>query len=146
MGYKKYARFSKAAYDAADPVAKDILVKLLNGQGIFAKAEEKQDADVKALVPVFHEGEIKPGWQGDWPKAFKTVDIPYRKHRLLEEHKGFDLYFWVISGDLKNAWKIPAEELTEDRVEKKDTTRMKNEKFFRIPLNKCELVSLEEII
>jgi hypothetical protein len=146
MPYKKYNRFSLAAYQNADPVGKDIVVRFLNKQGIFAKAEEKQDADVKALVPVYHEAEIKSGWIGDWPKSFKTVDIPYRKHRLFKKHGKENLWFWVISGDLKHAWRVHAMQMTPKRVNKKNTTRAKGEKFFQIPLEYCELITLEGVI
>ena len=144
--YKKYTRFSSAAYQNCDPIAKELIVRHLNSIGLFALAEEKQEADVKALRPVYYEGEIKPGWIGEWPASFDTVDIPYRKKNLFKKHHNAELYFWVISGDLKQAWEVPAGELTEDRVHKKKTTRTKpegeEESFYRIPLKNCRLIQL----
>lgn len=141
MSYKK---FSKKHYGQFDQTAKDIVVRYVNSQGMFAMADEKYDADVKALCPIYYEGEIKKGWVEDWPAAFKTVDIPYRKAKLLKKHPVDCLFFMIIAGDLKHAWKIPATALTPDRVTKKNTKYTSNEKFFNIPLECCELITLIE--
>ena len=146
MAYKRTTKnFNLDDYHSADPVAKDIIVRMLNQQGIFAMAHEDKWADVKALVPVYHEAEIKSGWTGKWPERFKTVDIPYRKRRLITKHKGTELWFWVISGDLKHAWKVHSLELTAKRKGTKWTTRS-NDDFFQIPVDCCELINLEEIL
>lgn len=155
MSYKKYAKFSPAAYKACDGTGKIVVVQWLNRQGIFAKAEEKHDADVKGLIPVkvesteyeevFYEVEIKSGWIGDWPESFDTVDIPHRKAKLLKKHPVNRLYFMVISGDLKQAWKISASVIDKKFYGNKDTTRKKAEKFIRVPVELCELINLEDI-
>ena len=146
MSYQKYAQFSPAAYKSCDRTAKDVIREYMNQQGMYALAEERQDADVKGLLPVYYEGEIKPGWIGDWPEAFTTVDIPYRKKRLLEKHKGYAIYFWVISGDLKHAWEIPGEVLKPEYRKRKKTTRTDDEEFFAVPLSECRLIELEGYI
>lgn len=147
-----YTRFNKFAYIACDPTTKDLLIRYLNKQGIYALAEEKRDADVKGIIPtkdskkIFYEGEIKTGWTGDWPEKFETVDIPYRKKKLLTKHGKKNLWFWVIAGDLKHAWEIKAKYLTEKHTGRKNTTRRPNEKFYQIPIKHCKLLNLEEVL
>lgn len=152
MSYQKYSRFSPAAYEACDNTGKLIVIQYLNKQGIFALAEERySNADVKGLIPttkieydeIYVEVEIKSGWIGDWPESFKTVDIPYRKMKLLDKHPVDKLFFMVISGDLKQAWRVPASVIDEAHVGRKDTTRKDNEEFIRVPLNLCYLIDLE---
>lgn len=142
--YKKFAQFSPAAYQSCDGVAKDIIRRHLNSSGMYALAGETQDADVRALKRIYYEGEIKQGWIGDWPENFATVDIPYRKKRILQKHKGFEIFFWVISGDLKHAWEVPGEALKAEYVSRKDTTRSMGEAFYQVPLIECRLIDLEK--
>jgi len=146
MPYQKYAQFSPAAYRSCDKTAKDVIREYLNQQGMYALAEERHDADVKGLRPVYYEGEIKPGWIGEWPESFTTVDIPYRKKRLLEKHKGFEIYFWVISGDLKHAWEVSGSALKPEYHRRKKTTRTDDEEFYRVPVSECRMIDLEGLI
>jgi len=153
-----YIKFNRAAYDACDFAAKDIISKYLNKRGYYTLAEEKQDADIKALKPValsdgdilydkyFYEGEIKSGWVGDWPEKFKDVHIPKRKERLLEKHAGWPLKFWVISGDFKKAWEIDSKFLKKEYLKEIANTRAwTGEYFYCIPIEHCRLINLEEL-
>jgi hypothetical protein len=148
-----YVKFSKAAYDACDFAAKDIISRHLNKLGMYTLAEEKQDADVKALIlhkdglveQLFYEGEIKSGWIDEWPSRFKTVHIPKRKEKLLKKHEGHPLKFWVISGDFKQAWEIDSSMLREEFLKEVPNTRKwSGEYFFCIPVEHCKLITIKE--
>lgn len=148
----KPAKFDLRAYTECDNTGKTLIANhLLTQDSTFVHVpKENKAADIEVaildaynrLTLEWHEVEIKSRWVGDWPDTFKTVDIPYRKHKLFEKHDGV-IWFWVISGDLKSVWKVHGKELTDDRVSDKDTTRG-NDTFFNIPLNKCELIQLRK--
>jgi hypothetical protein len=144
-----YSRFSKVEYERCDPTAKGILVDYLNRRDVYTNAKETKGVDIKGIIltggrnkRVFYECEIKKGWTGDWPKRFKTVDIPYRKNRLIGIHGTTNFFFWVISGDLKYAWEIKAKDMTEEFTGEKYTRFAGTEKFFQIPLELCRLIKL----
>jgi hypothetical protein len=147
-GCVAYNRFSKVEYDNCDPTAKGILVKYLNKKDVFTNAKETKGVDIKGIIltggrnkNVFYECEIKKGWTGKWPTKFETVDIPYRKNRLIKLHGTTNFFFWVIAGDLKHAWEVKAIDMPA-HVKEKYTQYAGMEKFFMIPVELCRLIKL----
>ena len=144
-----YRRFNQVEYERCDPTAKDILVEYLNNRDVYTNAKETKGVDIKGIILtngrnkyVYYECEIKKGWVGQWPERFKTVDIPYRKQRLIDIHGRRNLFFWVIAGDLNHAWQIHAKHMTEKHTGMKYTKFAGNEKFFQVPVEYCKLIKL----
>ena len=143
MGRRK---FDKESYKKNDWRGKSTVRDYLNKCRVYSFIpQEDYGADVLAYhskVNMFirHEAEMKNLWLGDWPEAWDTVSIPEGKKRLLD---GTKIYFWVIRGDCKYAWRVDGEHLKEEYIEEVSNTSVANgEKFFRIPTNKCVLVKL----
>ena len=87
------AKFNKEAYEDCDNRAKEVWRKYLDSRGIFTKVFEDYGADIQALHPYFHEVEIKSSWEDVWPEEWKTLHIPARKKKLLDE--GYDVRLHV---------------------------------------------------
>ena len=97
-----------------------------------------------------HEVEMKHMWEGDWPTAWKDINIPFRKNRLLTqvygnkgENKDVEFYFYIIRGDCKKAWKMHGTVVQNSPVvEVPNRAVRKGEYFFKVPVAKAELIDL----
>jgi hypothetical protein len=158
LGYKKgrYLKFNKERYKLFDSPGKEAVAAHLNVEGLYTLPQENYMADIKALEVAersgkvieaeiqFHEVEIKNGWRGSWPKKFKDVRIPYRKKKLVDKYEDQVFYFWVVSGDLQSAWKIPSSAAKEEYVQECSNYYFpEGEKFFCIPVEEAELIDLK---
>jgi hypothetical protein len=103
--------------------------------------DEDYKHDLIASYPVKMETEVKKGWTGAWPSAWKTVRIPARKQALLSEPS--KIIFWVLNQACTEAWRIHGRELTQARLQVVDTKKkIKDEQFFCIPIEACTLTPL----
>lgn len=118
-------QFQPEVYKACDDPAKEVVSAYLTKRGWACAAPEMYaKADITAIkgeLLNFHEVEIKRVWRDGllWPTDWKTITIPYRKHKLFHvgeflgnkryrTHDPKMLFFWIISGDCKSAWVVPA--------------------------------------
>ena len=129
--------FDKKAYEYSDPV-KYKVVEYLNKKGIYTICyEDKCTEDIKALFTVNIEVEHRTIWKGKF-FPYNTISIPYRKYK----HKKPNTYFYVVNNELTFAYIIHSELLLEKYIIIKNTTREKKEKFFHIPVSKCERIKI----
>jgi len=129
--------FNKAAYKHSDPV-KYKVVDYLNKKGTYTICiEDKSTEDIKALVPFNIEVEHRTVWKGErFP--YQSISVPYRKYR----HKKKNTFFYVVNNEMTYAYIINSILLSQDYLVIKNTTRVKKEKFFHIPINKCKKIKL----
>ena len=131
--------FDQELYDKNDSPAKTIVRNYLDTHGYYTQCFEDFGADIKSYKPVYHEAEIKHVWKGEWPEIWDTVQIPYRKKRLLKIN--CDLFFWIISGDLKQACIINKKNVKEKYVREISNSEVKEkEKFYCIPLKYAKFI------
>ena len=84
-------------------------------------------------------------WSGDWPKAWKDIQLPERKSRLIKyaDTQNKKLNFLIFRNDLKAAWEIDS-----DVVSNSDTREVSNrfiprgEMFYIIPIEKARYIEL----
>ena len=99
--------FRITEYNTWDSPAKQAVRNFLLGLGCQLSSDvEDYNADIKVVKPEvsYHEVEVKPGWVNDWPTAWDTIHIPYRKKRLIDMQDLPDrLTFYVLRKDLQKA-------------------------------------------
>ena len=149
----KRKRFDPKSYQRSDRKAKDCITKYLKSLGHTVLAtKEDYSVDLTSTlngVTYKHEVEMKHVWDGEWPSAWKDVNIPFRKKRLLtqvygsEDSKDIKFYFYIIRGDCKKAWKMDALIVQNSPVvEVPNRAVRKGEYFFKVPVAKAELIDL----
>lgn len=143
--------FSKALYDAYDGKAKDKLAAYLESVGhTIVSTKEDYNVDVvsqKGDYTYFNEAEVKTGWKGDWNTNWAEIRLPERKGRLVKLYKQQNgvLNFYIFRADMKQAWRIKDNLLTQDGLkEAKGRYITKGEKFFHIPYTDAELITLDK--
>jgi hypothetical protein len=143
--------FSKALYDAYDGKAKDRLAAYLESVGhTIVSTKEDYNVDVvsqKGDYTYFNEAEVKTGWKGDWNTNWAEIRLPERKGRLVKLYKQQNgvLNFYIFRADMKQAWRIKDNLLTQDGLkEAKGRYITKGEKFFHIPYTDAELITLDK--
>jgi hypothetical protein len=143
--------FSKALYDAYDGKAKDRLAAYLESVGhTIVSTKEDYNVDVvsqKGDYTYFNEAEVKTGWKGDWNTNWVEIRLPERKGRLVKLYKQQNgvLNFYIFRADMKQAWRIKDNLLTQDGLkEAKGRYITKGEKFFHIPYTDAELITLDK--
>ena len=141
--------FSKALYDAYDGKAKDRLAAYLESVGhTIVSTKEDYNVDVvsqKGDYTYFNEAEVKTGWKGDWNTNWAEIRLPERKGRLVKLYKQQNgvLNFYIFRADMKQAWRIKDNLLTQDGLkEAKGRYIRPGELFFHIPYTKAELIKL----
>lgn len=139
--------FDESEYANCDSIAKQAVKNYLANKGYYVTIkQEKCGVDIYAMSPSdvvsWHEVEIKKVWTGEWPGAWNTVHIPERKSRLLK--KGHpNLFFWVLSADLSQAWLIKHTVLSIDLLKEIHNCKVPDaERFFCVPITLCKLVIL----
>ena len=149
----KRKRFNPTMYKIADKTAKDCMIKYLTNLGHKVTPPiEKYGVDLHSKykdTEYHHEVEMKFMWEGDWPTGWKDINIPFRKARLLDMVYGKDenanLSFYIIRGDCKQAWKMDGRVVEHSPVvEVPNRAVRKGEYFFKIPVEKAELLTLGE--
>ena len=143
--------FSRALYEAYDSPARDALVSYLEAKGhTIVNNEENFNVDVvsqKNGYTYFNEAEVKTGWKGDWNTNWAEIRLPERKGRLVKLYKQQNgvLNFYIFRADMKQAWRIKDNLLTQDGLkEAKGRYITKGEKFFHIPYTDAELITLDK--
>ena len=151
----KRKRFDPALYKISDKLGKDSLTTYLISEGHDVRRGEKMGVDLESslpaggvCIPYHHEVEIKFMWEGDWPTAWKDINIPFRKKRLIDSVYGKNdkarFYFYILRGDCKVAWKIDGHAVKSSPVVEVPNRHIKSgEYFYKIPLTKAELISLD---
>ena len=148
-------RFDPTMYRIADKMAKDCMIKYLTGIGHdVLKLKENYGVDLQStkwdghsLHEFYHEVEMKFMWEGDWPKKWKDIHIPFRKNRLItkvyniDEHANF--FFYIIRGDCEKAWMMDGQIVKSSPVvEVPNRAVRKGEYFFKVPVKKAKLLDL----
>ena len=143
--------FSRALYEAYDGKAKDRLADYLESVGhTIVSTKEDFNVDVvsqKGDYTYFNEAEVKTGWKGDWNTNWAEIRLPERKGRLVKLYKQQNgvLNFYIFRADMKQAWRIKDNLLTQDGLkEAKGRYITKGEKFFHIPYTDAELITLDK--
>ena len=143
--------FNKALYEAYDGKAKDRLATYLESVGhTIVSTKENYNVDVvsqKGDYTYFNEAEVKTGWKGDWNTNWAEIRLPERKGRLVKLYKQQNgvLNFYIFRADMKQAWRIKDNLLTQDGLkEAKGRYITKGEKFFHIPYTDAELITLDK--
>jgi len=143
--------FNKALYEAYDGKAKDRLAAYLESVGhTIVSTKEDYNVDVvsqKGNYTYFNEAEVKTGWKGDWNTNWAEIRLPERKGRLVKLYKQQNgvLNFYIFRADMKQAWRIKDNLLTQDGLkEAKGRYITKGEKFFHIPYTDAELITLDK--
>ena len=136
--------FSEGLYKRFDHPAKMAVSRLLKKRGHTVMDDEDYGADLcsfKNGKPLRHETEIKQVWDGAWPPMWKTIQIPERKVRLLDNCK--DLFFWIIKEDLTQAWVIHSDKVREaPRRMVRNKYIASGEYFMQVPIEDATLVDL----
>ena len=125
--------FSKEAYEAYDKKAKTAVRAHLDSKRVYTNIYEDYGPDIIAFHEYFHEVEIKAAWKHEWPEHWKTLHIPARKKKYVEEgRKGF---FWVLNDPCTKAKVVKSEDLDDKYLEIVNNVRTpKGEHFFSIPI------------
>ena len=132
--------FEPDLYAETDAIAKQAVREYLDNLGHLTCCHEDFGADIKSLKPMLHEVEIKKVWRGEWPAAWKTVDIPARKARLLN---GSEIVFWVLDNDRRYAWLVRGSLLKDEYLNEKPNKVIDNGEFFyRVPCELCHMIKL----
>ena len=126
--------FSQELYDENDGKAKKALRDYLDSKGIPTVIHEDYGPDIKAFQEVFHEVEVKRGWQGDWNNRWPTVHISARKKRLMEG--GRRVVFWVMNLDCSQAFVVHSQEMKDEYItEVSNTLNPDGEMFYDLPVD-----------
>tara|TARA_R100001594_G_C4048247_1_gene264535 strand:- start:1913 stop:2398 length:486 start_codon:yes stop_codon:yes gene_type:complete len=149
----KRKRFDPVAYKQSDNKAKKCITKYLTSIGhTVLDTEENFGVDLTSTLENIvynHEVEMKHMWEGDWPTVWKDINIPFRKNRLIVQVFDNDplanFYFYIIRGDCEVAWKMDATIVKDSPVvEVPNRAVREGEYFFKVPVDKAELIWLEE--
>ena len=149
----KRKRFDPVAYKHSDNKAKKCITKYLTSIGhTVLDTEENFGVDLTSTLENIvynHEVEMKHMWEGDWPTVWKDINIPFRKNRLIVQVFDNDplanFYFYIIRGDCEVAWKMDATIVKDSPVvEVPNRAVREGEYFFKVPVDKAELIWLEE--
>ena len=149
----KRKRFDPVAYKQSDNKAKKCITKYLTSIGhTVLDTEENFGVDLTSTLENIvynHEVEMKNMWEGDWTTVWKDINIPFRKNRLIVQVFDNDplanFYFYIIRGDCEVAWKMDATIVKDSPVvEVPNRAVREGEYFFKVPVDKAELIWLEE--
>jgi len=140
--------FDRYLYNKTDGKGKRKIIEFLRSKNHIVKEnKENYKCDVKSVssqgVITFSEVELKLSWQGEWPKSWTDIRIPYRKKKLLDEIES-ELTFYVLRNDCKEMWVIP-DYIVRDKakiVEVPNRYVPKGEQFYTIPVTLLEKVKL----
>ena len=142
-------RFSPSLYKKYNKMAIDAGTQYLEANGFtITSSKEDKKADFHATKDnqdYLFEVEVKNVWSGVWPKAWKDIQLPERKSRLIKyaDTQNKKLNFLIFRNDLKAAWKIDS-----DVVSNSDTREVSNrfvpsgEMFYIIPIEKAKYIEL----
>ena len=145
--------FDRGLYNIADPLAKKCITKYLTDiKHIVDPPTENYGVDLHSTLdgdPYYHEVEMKFMWKGEWPKSWGDIHIPYRKNRLIKkiygENPKANFYFYIIRGDCQQAWKMNGKTVQSSEVVEVPNRRIhKGEYFFKVPVDKAELLLFKE--
>ena len=157
----KRKRFNPALYKMADPLAKKCISKYLINLGHKVHIpKENYGVDILSNPPLphlnhpnhppvteHHEVEMKFMWEGEWPKGWRNVNIPFRKARLIDmvynKDENARFFFYIIRKDCKQAWKMDGRVVQASPVvEVPNRAVPKGEYFYKVPLDKAELINI----
>jgi hypothetical protein len=134
-------KFNQRLYDENDKRAKDALRKYLDSLGIYTFIQEDYKADIKGFREEHYEAEIKNTWKEDWPVSWRTIHIPARKKKYMDDGK--TVIFWIFNYNCSQAWRIHGDHLTEDHIENIPNKRYpEGEPFYNIPTRLGKLVEI----
>lgn len=133
-------KFNEQAYIACDSKAKSAIRDYLDSKGVLTNIKEDYGPDIQSWQKVWHEVEIKSGWNNEWPPSWKTVHIPSRKKKYLERGK---VMFWVLNKTCDRAILIDGKHLEDDYLEVIPNKRYpEGEYFYDIPIHLTKFVDL----
>jgi len=141
-------KFNREAYLACDGKAKSAIRSFLDTKGVYTNVFEDYGPDISSLQSlkgswkkVWHEVEIKTSWKHEWPTHWRTIHIPYRKKKYLDE--GRRVMFWVLNNPCTRAVFIHGDHLGEEYKEVIPNTRYpKGEYFYDIPIHLTKVIDL----
>lgn len=140
-------KFDQGLLDRNDNIAR-ICCKYIAEKNGFKAIDnpDKFGADIIAEKngdKYYFEGEIKINWTGKF--TFPTVHIPDRKAKYLDEHA--NIMFVVISGDYASAMLVPGSAVRKSPlVEVNNIYNVDGEYFYDVPVDKCKLYKLIDMV
>ena len=139
-----YKPFSQKLHDKFDGPARIAVSSFLRTNGYTVGPQEQYDIDLVAVkdgIKYLHEVEVKEVWNRAWPAYWKTLHIPLRKKKFIQQGKDFT--FWVLNAGLDKAWITFSYDVKDAPV-----VFLKNKEepgggyFFDVPIHKCQLIDL----
>lgn len=137
--------FNQAVHDACDPPARDAVIRYMESKGYYAKPHpDKYKVDLvvenEFMVPVGYVEVEKRDWEYV-PKHFKTIHVPSRKKKLVEND--LPTTYFVVSKSLKTAWWCTTVDILDSPlVEVKNKAVAEGEYFYDVPIKKFKKVRL----
>lgn len=142
----KYKGFDEGLYKENDSRAVAAVLQYLLDQGLYGRINEEDIYGPDILMysgykkVSYIEAEVKRGWHGSiFP--FSTVQVPERKLKFTR--KRLPVEFWILNSDCTSAVIIPDYALTSSPLVEVPNSMISNgEKFFQVPLDQCNVISL----
>ena len=135
--------FDQDLYDEFNDSAKSVVSYHLQTKGYLVNfIGEDYREDIKTLLPIRHEVEVKRVWDGEWNTYWSDIHIPYRKKKLLNGIG--EIYFWILRNDLSEAWVVNGKHLRDSfKKEVRNREISRGELFYCIPLALCKKVKIK---
>lgn len=143
----KYKLFEESEYQECNDNAISTVTDFLESRGMVVQPKSKEDykvditcKDTSGELTYHHEVEVKKVWDGEWPSAWDTIQIPERKGKFAKS----DHYIWLLRKDMKRAWLVPGTRLTKDKLKMVRNKKIRyGEYFYSIPISECFYVDFE---
>lgn len=142
-------KFSPSLYKKYNKMAIAAGTKYLEANGFtITSSKEDKKADFHATKDnkdYLFEVEVKNVWSGEWPKAWKDIQLPERKSRLIKyaDSQNKKLNFLIFRNDLKAAWKIDGDIVSNSNTKEVSNRYVPNgEMFYIVPIEKAKYIEL----
>jgi len=143
MNTNNTKKFNKNLYNQYDHVGKKFVAKILrkkHGDDLKIVGDNGFGVDLEFYKDGKKIGtaevEVRNNWRDNNMFPFDTVNIPYRKKKFFID--GACLYF-SINKNLTRCLIIPEKVILESPVQENPNKYvLKGEKFFKVPVEKCE--------
>lgn len=140
-------KFDKNLYRKYDAEAKRVALHFFNRKesnffDFVTVNSDQYGIDLLAIEddkPIFGiDVEVKNAWKRDFP--FKEVNLPARKRKFQDR---INCYFAILNFDLSKILIIPGRLLTQDRKKLLNNKYKRQEAFYRIPVELCQIHNLQ---
>lgn len=137
----KYKKFDKNLHDQWDELGRNAVIEFFRQRGHICKSNtDKYGVDLilyRNEEPIgYAEVEVKPNWDNHkWP--FKTVNVPSRKRKLLEND--LPTWFFCVNNKGDYVMAVDAETvLNSPLLENPNKYIASGEYFYKVPVEKAK--------